>query len=223
MIHHLYLAAGQQNPLIPDLAELIIGAIAFVIVFAILCKVLYPRIATTLEERTDAIEGGLKRAEDAQAEAQPGARGVPGAAGRRPARKPRGCARRPGRRAPRSSPRCASRARPSAQRLVEAAHAQIEADRQQAMQRAAGRGRRARGGSGRPDRRGVAGGRGPAAPDGGALPRRAGRAVRADRPGPGPSHEGREPGVAGGSRRGAAGCPGRRGQRAAGSATSCSR
>jgi F-type H+-transporting ATPase subunit b len=70
VIHHLYLAAGQQDPLIPDLAELIIGAIAFAIVFAILYKVLYPRIATTLEERTDAIEGGLKRAEDAQAEAE---------------------------------------------------------------------------------------------------------------------------------------------------------
>jgi F0F1-type ATP synthase membrane subunit b/b' len=44
VIHHLYLAAGEQNPLIPDLAELIIGAIAFAIVFGILYKVLYPRL-----------------------------------------------------------------------------------------------------------------------------------------------------------------------------------
>ena len=35
-----------------------------------LAKVLMPRISTTLAERTDAIEGGLKRAEDAQEEAK---------------------------------------------------------------------------------------------------------------------------------------------------------
>lgn len=69
-----YLAADvvtpNTNPLIPALPELIIGAIAFLIVFAVLGKVLLPRIQKTLAERTDAIEGGLKRAEDAQAEAQ---------------------------------------------------------------------------------------------------------------------------------------------------------
>jgi F-type H+-transporting ATPase subunit b len=58
------------NPLIPEWPELIIGAIAFLIVFAVLGKVLLPRIQKTLAERTDAIEGGLKRADDAQAEAQ---------------------------------------------------------------------------------------------------------------------------------------------------------
>jgi len=58
------------NPLIPALPELIIGAIAFLIVFAVLGKILLPRIQKTLAERTDAIEGGLKRAEEAQTEAQ---------------------------------------------------------------------------------------------------------------------------------------------------------
>jgi F-type H+-transporting ATPase subunit b len=62
-------AAAAPNPLIPHWPELIIGAIAFLIVFALLAKVLMPRISKTLAERTDAIEGGLKRAEDAQAEA----------------------------------------------------------------------------------------------------------------------------------------------------------
>jgi F-type H+-transporting ATPase subunit b len=69
-----YLAADvvtpNTNPLIPALPELIIGALAFLIVFAVLGKILLPRIQKTLAERTDAIEGGLKRAEDAQAEAQ---------------------------------------------------------------------------------------------------------------------------------------------------------
>ena len=55
------------NPLIPELPELIIGAIAFLVVFVVLWRVLLPRIQKTLEERTDKIEGGLKRAEDAQA------------------------------------------------------------------------------------------------------------------------------------------------------------
>ena len=64
-----FLAAAAPNPLIPHWPELIIGAIAFLIVFALLAKVLMPRISKTLAERTDAIEGGLKRAEDAQTEA----------------------------------------------------------------------------------------------------------------------------------------------------------
>jgi F-type H+-transporting ATPase subunit b len=66
----LHLAqSGSQNPLVPNATELITGLIAFFIVFGLLAKMLMPRIQKTLEERTDAIEGGLKRAEDAQAEA----------------------------------------------------------------------------------------------------------------------------------------------------------
>jgi F-type H+-transporting ATPase subunit b len=66
----LYLAqSGTENPLVPNLTELITGLIAFFIVFGALAKLLLPRIQQTLEQRTDAIEGGLKRAEDAQAEA----------------------------------------------------------------------------------------------------------------------------------------------------------
>ena len=72
MIYHAEAAAvvPPANPLVPAWPELIIGTIAFLIVFAVLGKVLLPRIQKTLAERTDAIEGGLKRAEDAQAEAQ---------------------------------------------------------------------------------------------------------------------------------------------------------
>lgn len=132
MIHHLYLAAGQQNPLIPDLAELIIGAIAFAIVFAILYRVLYPRIATTLEERTDAIEGGLKRAENAQAEANRVLKDYQEqlAAARQEASRLREEAREEG-----AAIRAELRQQGEAerQRLVEAAHAQLDADRQQAI------------------------------------------------------------------------------------------
>ena len=66
---HLAVVATQPNPLLPDATELIIGTISFAIVFGVLWKILLPRITTMLEARTEAIEGGLKRAEEAQAEA----------------------------------------------------------------------------------------------------------------------------------------------------------
>lgn len=62
-------AEGAQNPLLPEPTELIIGLLAFFIVFGVLGKKLLPNIQKTLEERRDAIEGGLERAEAAQAEA----------------------------------------------------------------------------------------------------------------------------------------------------------
>ena len=66
----LFLAEeGAQNPLIPETAELIVGLLCFFIVFGFLGKKLLPNIQKTLEERHDAIEGGLERAEKAQHEA----------------------------------------------------------------------------------------------------------------------------------------------------------
>ncbi|WP_405777137.1 F0F1 ATP synthase subunit B [Streptomyces sp. NBC_00859] len=61
--------AGAQNPLIPEIPELIVGLLCFFIVFGILGKKLLPNIQKTLDERQDAIEGGLERAAEAQAEA----------------------------------------------------------------------------------------------------------------------------------------------------------
>jgi F-type H+-transporting ATPase subunit b len=131
-VTRLYLAAGQQDPLIPGLAELIIGAIAFVIVFAILYRVLMPRIAQTLQERTDAIEGGLKRAEKAQAEADAVLKQYQEqlAEARQEASRLREQAREEG-----AQIRAELREQGEAerQRLVEAAHAQLDADRQQAI------------------------------------------------------------------------------------------
>lgn len=50
--------------------ELIIGIIAFLIVFGGLAKFALPGIKKTLEERTNAIEGGIERAAKAEAEAK---------------------------------------------------------------------------------------------------------------------------------------------------------
>ncbi len=66
----LQTAAEAENPLVPPVPELVIGLIAFFIVFGFLAKVLLPRINKVLEERHEAIEGGMEKAEAAQAEAQ---------------------------------------------------------------------------------------------------------------------------------------------------------
>ncbi|MFF6776070.1 F0F1 ATP synthase subunit B [Streptomyces sp. NPDC012637] len=63
-------AAEEQPPLIPHLDELVIGLIAFVIVFGFLAKKLLPNINKVLDERREAIEGGIEKAESAQIEAQ---------------------------------------------------------------------------------------------------------------------------------------------------------
>jgi F-type H+-transporting ATPase subunit b len=64
------LAAETENPLVPPIPELVIGLIAFVIVFGFLFKKLIPNINKVLEERRDAIEGGIEQAEIARTEAQ---------------------------------------------------------------------------------------------------------------------------------------------------------
>jgi F-type H+-transporting ATPase subunit b len=69
-VNLLYLAAEKENPLIPDIPELVVGLIAFGIVFWLLAWKLLPGINRVLEERREAIEGGIEKADQAQAEAQ---------------------------------------------------------------------------------------------------------------------------------------------------------
>ena len=130
-----YLAASQAagtNPLIPSPVELILGLVAFVVVFIGLGKILLPRITKTLEERTDAIEGGIQRAEEAQAEAQRVLEQYRSqlAEARHEAARLREEAREQG---AQIIAEMREQAGAEARRLVEAAHAQIEADRQQAL------------------------------------------------------------------------------------------
>lgn len=65
----IILAAEEINPLTPHLAEIIVGLIAFGVLFWVLAKTVFPQFEKIYAERTDKIEGGLKRAEEAQAEA----------------------------------------------------------------------------------------------------------------------------------------------------------
>jgi F-type H+-transporting ATPase subunit b len=63
-------AAEEHNPILPPLGEIIIGLISFAILCLILMKYVFPRMEATFQARREAIEGGIKRAEEAQAEAQ---------------------------------------------------------------------------------------------------------------------------------------------------------
>jgi F-type H+-transporting ATPase subunit b len=63
------LAAEELNPLVPHWSEIIVGTIAFILLFLVLRKTAFPQFEKVYAERTDKIEGGLKRAEEAQQEA----------------------------------------------------------------------------------------------------------------------------------------------------------
>ena len=128
----MYLAAENANPLVPHWPELVIGTLAFLIVFVALAKVLMPRISKTLEERTDAIEGGLRRAEDAQSEASQVLEQY-----RAQLNEARHEAARMREQAKEEAAQIVAQGRAEGvaerQRIIESATAQIEADRQQAM------------------------------------------------------------------------------------------
>jgi F-type H+-transporting ATPase subunit b len=60
---------SEHNPIFPIVQEIVIGAIAFAILCFVLMKYVFPRMEQTFRARVDAIEGGIKRAEERQAEA----------------------------------------------------------------------------------------------------------------------------------------------------------
>src|ERR671917_551739 len=64
------LAAEAHNPLIPPVGEIIVGLIAFAIVYFVFAKFVAPRFEQVFRARREAIEGGIERAEAMQAEAK---------------------------------------------------------------------------------------------------------------------------------------------------------
>jgi F-type H+-transporting ATPase subunit b len=129
----MILASSSLGPLAVDLPELIIGTVSFLIVFAVLWRVLFPRIQKTLEDRTNEIEGGLQRAEEAQQEAKQTLEQYQAqlADARHEASRLRQEAQEEG---ARILAELRERGEAERQRLVAAAHEQIEADRAQAIQ-----------------------------------------------------------------------------------------
>jgi len=128
-----YLAdASSTNPLVPTWQELIIGTICFVLVFGVLSRLLMPRIMQTLAQRTDQIEGGLARADEAQAEAKQLLEQYRQqlAEARHESARLREEAREQG---AQIIAEMREQAQAEARRITESAQAQIEAERQQAL------------------------------------------------------------------------------------------
>ena len=74
--------AEELNPLLPVASEIIVGTIAFGVVFFVIWKFIVPRFEQAYAERTEAIEGGIAKAEIAQAEAATALETLPGSARR---------------------------------------------------------------------------------------------------------------------------------------------
>jgi F-type H+-transporting ATPase subunit b len=70
MLHVLVLAAEEKNPILPDVAELIYGSLAFVLVYLVLAKFAFPPLNRMLKERTGKIQGDLEKAEEARLSAE---------------------------------------------------------------------------------------------------------------------------------------------------------
>ncbi len=61
--------APVSNPVLPIWQELVVGLIAFALLCYVLMKYVFPRMEATFQARVEAIEGGIRRAEERQAEA----------------------------------------------------------------------------------------------------------------------------------------------------------
>lgn len=70
MLHLIVVAAEEKNPILPDVAELVYGALAFIIVFAVLAKFAFPALGKMLKERSAKIQGNLDSAEQARVSAE---------------------------------------------------------------------------------------------------------------------------------------------------------
>jgi F-type H+-transporting ATPase subunit b len=72
MLSAILAAAAEEesrNPLIPELYDIVWSAVCFAIIAAFFIWKFLPRVNKTLDARAEAIEGGIKKAEIAQAEA----------------------------------------------------------------------------------------------------------------------------------------------------------
>jgi F-type H+-transporting ATPase subunit b len=70
----LFLLAAEgggetPNPLFPPWQEIVVGLVAFTLLCLVLMRFVFPQMEKMFAARVDAIEGGIRRAEQAQAEA----------------------------------------------------------------------------------------------------------------------------------------------------------
>ncbi|HHU45267.1 MAG TPA: F0F1 ATP synthase subunit B, partial [Actinomycetales bacterium] len=61
---------GQINPLVPKTYDIVWSIVPLIVILVIFWKLVLPKFQEVLTEREDRIEGGIERAEAAQAEAK---------------------------------------------------------------------------------------------------------------------------------------------------------
>jgi F-type H+-transporting ATPase subunit b len=66
----LLAAEGAPNPLLPHTAEIVVGFVAFGLLYMVMRRRVVPMFEKAFAARTEAIQGGMDRAEKAQLEAQ---------------------------------------------------------------------------------------------------------------------------------------------------------
>ncbi|WP_436502086.1 F0F1 ATP synthase subunit B [Actinokineospora sp. HUAS TT18] len=66
----MFLAAEEPNAVLPHPSEIILGLVAFLLLLFVISKFVAPRFEKLYAERTAKIEGGIEKAEKAQAEAE---------------------------------------------------------------------------------------------------------------------------------------------------------
>ncbi|MBT9254174.1 F0F1 ATP synthase subunit B [Phycicoccus sp. MAQZ13P-2] len=122
----------EALPLLPHPGEIIVGAIAFAILYWLFATKVVPRMEALYEERTAAIEGGMEQAEQAQAEARAALEQYTAqlAEARAEANSIRESAREQG---AQIVAEMRAQAQAEASRITESAKRQVEAERQQAV------------------------------------------------------------------------------------------
>jgi len=70
MFHAIVAAEEAQNPLIPSTSDLVWSALCFVVVLIFFWKLALPRMKKMLDERAEAIEGNIAKADEAQHQAE---------------------------------------------------------------------------------------------------------------------------------------------------------
>ena len=73
MLHAVIAAATEEvakNPLIPEIYDIIWSAVCFVVILFFFWKVALPKMQKLLDDRAEAIEGNIAKADDAQRKAE---------------------------------------------------------------------------------------------------------------------------------------------------------
>jgi len=72
MLHAVIAAAAEEtkNPLLPELPDIIWSAVCFVVILFFFWKLILPRMQKMLDDRAEAIEGNIAKADDAQRKAE---------------------------------------------------------------------------------------------------------------------------------------------------------